>query len=600
MAAADPLFLSTLPPDIAAQVGDLESRKALMQAVLQRSLAGAPMPQQHGRLASPLSPFAALAPLGEAYFGAKGLQNVTGQEAELGRRYTEGITNAILASQAAREGTPGTTGAPATGPTDTTSPSAATPATPPQPGNADVANAILMQHPVTRALGMKLAERGIDIKMFMDAARQIQGGGAPAAAPNPALPGTAAIPTAPGSPSPIGMPAGFGGPAGGTPMAVWLQADPTGKAYLEALAKDTAPIALREGDLVRPNAAGGAVSIYQQPKTIPGMVVQRGPGGQAVSASMLPGATEAQADLAGKEASAKAAATSPFETVPVQGPGGETIQTYKPQMPGYPGGAPVAPGIGGGVPPQGTKPVPLPPAEGVWKTIPKLPVPTGQGQTTYNKVMATEQAQTANKLSTDFGAKATIANQRKALNDQSLALVDSADTGPLATTQADVKSWILKFVPGVKESTFANTPAATQELQKDLVNAATQRAKQQFGPRITQSEVMLMMKRGSPNVDMMKAAITYLIRTDNVQAQYEMDQANHLGEYLSRGGNPQQFEGWHAKAFPMTDYLVKAGLGPRSLAAPPAAQTVDPNSGAIVRPATGQGGSSVIKWEDLK
>lgn len=238
MAATDPLFFNSLPPDIAAQVGDIQTRRAIMQALLQRGLAGAQPPQQHGRLASPLSPFAALAPIGETFAGVRGLKDVNTQEASLGQRYNEGITKAILSSQVAREGTPGTAGAPATGPTDQTSPSAATAAAPPTAGNADVANAILLQHPVTRALGMKLAERGIDIKMFMDAAKQIQGGGAPAAATPAGLPGANAIPTATGSPMLPGMPPGFGGPAGGTPMAVWLQSDPTGKAYLEALARD--------------------------------------------------------------------------------------------------------------------------------------------------------------------------------------------------------------------------------------------------------------------------------------------------------------------------------------------------------------------------
>lgn len=235
MAATDPLFFNSLPPDIAAQVGDLQTRRSIMQALLQRGLAGAQPPQQHGRLASPMSPFAALAPVAEAYAGVHGLKDVNAQEMQLGQRYNEGITNAILSSQAAREGTPGSPGAPATGPTDQTSPSAATAATPPTAGNANIANAMLLQHPVTRGLGLEMAKRGMEMKMFTDEVAKYNAG---QAGGGTGLPGANAIPTATGSPMLPGMPAGFGGPAGGSPMSAWLIKDPTGGLYLEALQKD--------------------------------------------------------------------------------------------------------------------------------------------------------------------------------------------------------------------------------------------------------------------------------------------------------------------------------------------------------------------------
>ena len=563
--------------------------------------------QTRGRFAIQNSPLQGIAKVLQAYLGTKGIGDSNTESMHLGQKYNQGITDALMASQQAREGRPampGTPGTPATGPTDNASPMASTPGTPGTPamsGNDAVANALLIQHPVTRGLGMEMAKKQLELKMFQDALSRHQGGGAV----NPAGSGTVLAPGMAGaqggggiSSSPMGVP---------LDLSIASDVSGVGKSYLENLAKENAPIAVREGDIARMGPDGQMHSIFANPKG--GIAIQRGSNGQPTSASMIPGYVEAQAQSAGAEARAKVEQTAPFDTVTSELAGGGTVNRFKPAIPGFPTtptppqGLPAqaqaqpAPAIPAQQPQATSTGAPqMAPAQGVWKTIPKRQVPQGFGQSTFNKTMATEQAQAASKLSTDLGVAATTANQRKALNDQSLELVDKADTGPLAIQQADIKSWIVKYIPGVKESDFANTPSATQELQKDLVNAATQKAKQQFGSRITQSEVMLMLKRGAPNVDMTKAAIKYLIQTDSAQAQYQIEQADHLGEYISRGGDPQRFEGWHAKSFPMTDYLQKAGLGPRGKIVTPdmpkgPPESIDPISGAIRKPAAmpGQG-----------
>ena len=191
--------------------------------------------------------------------------------------------------------------------------------------------------------------------------------------------------------------------------------------------------------------------------------------------------------------------------------------------------------------------------------IPKRYQPQGLGQTTFDKEMASKQAESASALATKLGTEADAANQRIALNTQASKLVDQADTGPKAATLGDVKNWLVSRV-GIPESAFKNTPSATIALQKDLLNAATQRAKQQFGSRITQSEVMLMLTRGSPNVDMTKASIKYLIDSDTALQQYQIKQANDFGTYLQRGGDPMRFESWYASKFPATTALGQVHL----------------------------------------
>jgi len=186
-----------------------------------------------------------------------------------------------------------------------------------------------------------------------------------------------------------------------------------------------------------------------------------------------------------------------------------------------------------------------------WESMPKLQQPEGIGQTTFNREIAVKQGESAAKIADKFGTEAEAANGRKALNEQALSLVDKADTGPGAATIADVKNLLVSRF-GVPEADFANTPSATLSLQKDLLNSATAKAKAQFGSRMTQSEVMLMLSKGAPNVDMTKAAIKYLINTDNAVADYQIQRANDYGTYINKGGDPMRFDAWYSRVFPQS------------------------------------------------
>lgn len=110
-----------------------------------------------------------------------------------------------------------------------------------------------------------------------------------------------------------------GGPAGGIPMEAWLQADPTGKLYMEQLAKERTPINVRPGGTVytpgvgpqfyAPNLPQGSVPVNLQQ---PGAGVQAIPGAQAVQAG------NAAATEAGK---------APYELNTYNTPGTPTVLT---------------------------------------------------------------------------------------------------------------------------------------------------------------------------------------------------------------------------------------------------------------------------------
>ena len=311
------------------------------------------------------------------------------------------------------------------------------------------------------------------------------------------------------------------------------------------------PISTRYGIFSNdPNArfypAGGALP----PGALP---YQFGPGGQ-VDVRPYPGQIAGTAAIAGAQAGGK----FPYEEV-------ETASGRKVPAFTIPGLVPQTPGVG--VPPApaaqpSAPPLPVTTQGDPWKTMPKLEQPEGVGQTTYQRGRQQGAAAYATQMAEKFGPIAESANQRKAFNDQSLALVDRATTGPGGGSITAAQNWLTSRL-GIPESQLAKAsagdPTATLELNKNLINAATQTAKANYGSRMTQSEVMMQIKQASPNVDMTKAAIRYLLLTDNARAEYQMKQAQDLGRYVQQGGDPYQFEGWYARTFPVSVVTMAVG-----------------------------------------
>jgi len=206
---------------------------------------------------------------------------------------------------------------------------------------------------------------------------------------------------------------------------------------------------------------------------------------------------------------------------------------------------------------------PAPQGNDPWSTMPRLAQPGGVGQTTYQSGVAKAQGDAVNRLVEKYGQKADAAQFRIATNAQAKDMLSRADTGTGAAFMGDIKTFLVSRA-GIPESDFKNDPAATAALNKDLMTAAVAKAKSMYGTRMTQNEVNNMLKRGAPNGDMLKAAISFLIDSDSESAKYDVQQANDLGEYISRGGDPLRFEGWYAKTFPLSAAVEKVQLAPNT------------------------------------
>jgi hypothetical protein len=333
---------------------------------------------------------------------------------------------------------------------------------------------------------------------------------------------------------------------------------------------------------------------------------------------------QAIAQRAGMVSGAQAAATSLYKTVPLTNGSGATVPTFLTQLPGYPGAQPGTRGVHYDGPPTrlGAPSAPQPqipaavlaadrsgspfvatqapgqpvrfqqPPTGAgnvnkpdpWETMPRIQIPQGPGQSTYQKGLDERRAATAEKLSDSLGSDASNASNRIATNNQALDVVDKADTGWMANHLADFRNVLAGL--GVKSA--GDQAATDQVLAKDLVTTALQRGKQLFGARFTQSEVGIMLTRAAPSPEMAKAAIKFLLESDNAVQGYAVQQASDFGRFINSGGDPLQFRGWYAKSFPVTESLSKVQLAPTASAQLPANVVALPNGKVATFPNAAQ------------
>jgi hypothetical protein len=220
-------------------------------------------------------------------------------------------------------------------------------------------------------------------------------------------------------------------------------------------------------------------------------------------------------------------------------------------------------------PPIQSPPVqaPAPSSGNPWSSVPQFQLPGGVGQDTYHKGLAEGAATKMGELSTKYGTQADSANQQIALYNDALENLKTASTGSGAMKLTEFQN-LLQSRFGVDpqgtlfKAVNAGDPAATVELNKELVNAALKNAKAIYGPRMTQKEVELQIQQASPNPDQPIKALTYLINLGKQQSQYQIQQAEDLSKYRAQGGDPYAFEGWYAKNFPMAQSVGHAAMSP--------------------------------------
>jgi len=302
-----------------------------------------------------------------------------------------------------------------------------------------------------------------------------------------------------------------------------------------------------------------------------------------VTATNIPGVAQAQGQLTG----AKVAATQGNTIQNVPTGGGGTRLGYGQDLFGLP---PAMRDQQGAMPPQaaGQPPAPPPmpsyqpkgqwpatpasaaaalPKTGPWATMPKLSIPSSVGgPDEFTKGVLDKSATKHVELASKYGAESDLADQKIKYNSDALASLPNAEVGPLSHYLTDRRAAIAELSPSLAK-VFGGTGsvAPTQELNKNLVNAALQGARSIYGARMTQNEVNLQKNEASPSAAMVPEAIKSLLLQDNIRNQYAKQRADDYGKYRAAGGDPLRFESWYSNKFPLKTYALKATTPPAAL-----------------------------------
>ncbi len=530
----------TTPINIQLQLQQMERKRALANALMQQSMQ-VPQTQMTGPIAVKQSPLEGISRLAEAFAANKMNDRLDQQSTDIGQNYMKQMAQAY----AGMYGGGGTSPDYSNQQTPPAMPQGGQPS-PMSVGGAQISNT--PPNPIS-APPMQNPPQGQSAPQMplMASPQTLQGGPAMGGGQSPQQlaqmaminPDLADQLYLKGVPAPSNMAA----------LMAEQQRYPQGSQqwniYQNQIMKESGrqPMELRGGSaMMLPDANGQYHMAGMMPKLGEGQGYDPNTG----SIGNLPGAVGAASQMAGGVAGAQAAAKTPYTPMPgVTNAAGQEVPMSQAQYLNL-GKQIAAPMLNGSQPSQiapqaeqGSDP---------WQTMPKIGYQPGVGEATYQKGISGERAKSASTLVEKYGNVADMSNWRMAINNQALSELNNADTGFGA-------SHIMSVRNALARAGFGDVSKATsdQVLQKDLVNAAVSTARQNFGGRITQSEVMLQLQKANPNMDMTKAAIDYLLKTDNAKSQYQVDQANNLGKYLDSGGDPLRFEGWYSHTFPMSD-----------------------------------------------
>jgi hypothetical protein len=272
MASTQPVSFTSPGFDYSADVASIDRKRKLAEALQAQSFQPIQAATANG-IQTPVAWTQGLAKLAEAWASGKQEKAADTEQRELAAKAQNDYRNMLTAGMSKLQGTPVSEDASGN----------VTPAQGPDPMGAMAA---FGSHPMGQQF-LPMAMQEVQRQRLAEALRGPQstpaapGGNTQLA--GPATPGT--LPAAP-----QGQPSGAGGPAGGIPMAAWLAQDPSGKTYLEQLAKDRAPINVRPGGTVYIPGQGAQ---YTAPQG--GIVTSQGPSGP--NASLMPGYSAAQEAL---------------------------------------------------------------------------------------------------------------------------------------------------------------------------------------------------------------------------------------------------------------------------------------------------------------
>lgn len=227
----------------------------------------------------------------------------------------------------------------------------------------------------------------------------------------------------------------------------------------------------------------------------------------------------------------------------------DQIQAFIKQKAGATPGMTVDPGNGTPVDANGKPtsqlPAPVPVASG----------PVGIGQSTMDKALSEKRAGNVADMEQDITDKASSAQAKLANNAKIQALVPQITTGPFAGNMTKAKSVLNSL------GWTGADPTNNQEFEKYAMQAALESAKQVYGNRITNADLM-SLPHWNPSDSMTTNALNAIIDSDNIKQGRLLQRQNVYNEYRNQGGDLNQFSSYYNKNYPEQGVSATSSLTP--------------------------------------
>lgn len=167
----------------------------------------------------------------------------------------------------------------------------------------------------------------------------------------------------------------------------------------------------------------------------------------------------------------------------------------------------------------------------------------GVSQTPFNQALDKDEAGRVSKMTEDIYDKGTHAIDKIAQNNKLIELLPQVTTGPLNKQITMIKN--LANSVGVD----IGDPAPNQEFEKYAIQGALATAKQIYGARITNQDVMTQIA-SNPGATMAEKAAYQMLKYDNEIQQRHLQKMTALAEYRRGGGDPREFQVYFAQKYP--------------------------------------------------
>lgn len=205
---------------------------------------------------------------------------------------------------------------------------------------------------------------------------------------------------------------------------------------------------------------------------------------------------------------------------------------------------------------------------------------TNVGQSTSDHAFANEQGKTLAEYESKINSDAGAAQQKIVQNNKMISMVPDITTGPFSKQVTTLKMLTRNLGVDIGD------PSSNQEFEKFAIKGALEGAKQIYGARLTNQDVMSQIM-SNPGSTMAEKALYQLINYDTELQQHLLTKQ---AEYYSYDGPKAQFEMNFNRSHPLMGIgAPKPGQTAQQSAPGAAVPTFTPASSTALKPRPGGG-----------